>query len=108
MSRAWKSLRTNMMYWRFRYVTRNRLRLQSWWYRRRHSQPQAPSSYRPRASATYVAYGTRRRTWIALIVMVLLLAILRTYGNTYISPSLVWPLETLVVVLAIYWALRGA
>lgn len=105
MSRLWKDFRTNMMYWRFRYITRNRLRFQSWLARRR--QPQAPTGYRPRASATYVTHSSRRATWIAVGVMVVLLTLLRTYGDRFISPTLIWPLGTLVVVLAIYWALRG-
>ena len=105
MSQLWKSFRTNMMYWRFRYITRNRLRFQSWLARRR--QPQQQRGFRPRASAVSVAYSSRRVTWIAIGVMAVLLALLRTYGDRFISPSLIWPLGTLIVVLAIYWALRG-
>lgn len=102
MSRIWKDFRTNLMYWRFRHVTRNRLRLQSW---ARHRGP-VPTS-RPRASATYVYHRSGRRVWIILLVMVALLTALQALPRyVAIAPSLAWGLSALVVVGAIYWALR--
>src|SRR5947209_20567226 len=102
--KLWKSLRTNMMYWRFRYITRNRLRLQSWYNRRR--QPR--SAYRPRGAATHVHQRSGRRTWIALLTMVALLTALRVAGqHTTINGSLSYLASTLIVIGCIYWALRG-
>ncbi len=103
MSRIWKDFRTNLMYWRFRHVTRNRLRVQSW-ARQRRAAPTA----RPRASATYVYHRSGRRTWIALLVMVALLTLIQVLPRyVALAPSLGWGLSALVVVGAIYWALRG-
>src|SRR5690349_931542 len=96
--RVWKSFRVNMMYWRFRYVTRNRLRLQSWWNaRRRPARPTSP--YRERGSAMY-AYArpsVNRRSWLALLVMVGLLTVLTVYANsTFIAPGLVYAAGALI------------
>ena len=108
--RVWKSFRVNMMYWRFRYVTRNRLRLQSWWNaRRRPARPTSP--YRERGSAMY-AYArpsVNRRSWLALLVMVGLLTVLTVYANsTFIAPGLVYAAGALIVIGCVYWALRSA
>lgn len=112
--RWWKDLRTNMMYWRFRHVTRNRLRLRAWMAARRRRPPQAAYGgrqavpFRPRGVATAVYYGrTQRRTWIAVGAMVVLLTALKTAAQqTYINPSLAYGAGALIVVAAIYWALR--
>jgi len=103
MNRLWKNFKTNFMYWRFRHLTRNRLRLQSWWYRRR----QGPKIYRPRATATFVISGSRRRSWTALGAMVVALTILRFYGEPRIGSTFVYLLSSLIVIAALYWALRG-
>jgi hypothetical protein len=109
--RLWKDFRTNMMYWRFRYITRNRLRLRQWWHRRRSASasPVAPSPYRGYANYRPAYRTSRRRSWIALGAMVVLLTAL-TVGveQTTINPGLVYLVGTLIVVGAIYWALRGA
>lgn len=102
--RMWKSFRTNMMYWRFRYITRNRLRLQSWYNRRRQPAP----SYRPRGVSTFVYRRSGRRSWIALLVMVILLTALHVAGHyTTISSAVSYLASTLIVIGCIYWALRG-
>jgi hypothetical protein len=103
MSRLWRDFRTNLMYWRFRHVTRNRLRLQSWIRRR---QPGSP--VRARGTAAYVYHRSGRKTWILLVVMVALLTLLKVAPRyVALNGSLAWGLGTLVVVGAIYWALRG-
>ncbi len=118
MSRVWKNLKTNWMYWRFRYITRNRLRLRSWWNHRRSSlgggrspgvRMQTPgTAYRPRATATYVTSRSSRRAWGLLIGMVLALTALSAWANsTYVSPALVYAIGSLVVVAVVYAALRG-
>ena len=66
MGRVLKNLRINFMYWRFRYITRNRLRLQSWLRRK-----QPTHGYRPRANAAVVYHRSGRRTWGFLLAMVL-------------------------------------
>lgn len=102
MSRVWKDFRTNLMYWRFRHITRNRLRLQNW-ARRRGSVPVA----RPRGSATYVYRRSGKRTWAALLIMVALLTALQVLPQyVAVAPSLTWGLGALVVVSTTYWALR--
>lgn len=117
MSRVWKNLKTNWMYWRFRYITRNRLRLRSWWNHRRSSlggkRPaltvQRPgNSYRPRATATYVTGRSSKRAWALLLGMVLALTALSAWAtSTYVSPALVYAIGSLVVVATVYTALRG-
>jgi hypothetical protein len=118
MSRRWKEFKTNWMYWRFRYVTRNRLRLRSWWNHRRtamgtHGSPrmrmQRPqATYRPRASAAFVHPRSSKRAWGLLLGMVLALTALSAWANsTYVSPALVYGIGSLVVVGAVYVALRG-
>lgn len=102
MSRIWKDFRTNLMYWRFRHITRNRLRLQTW-ARHRGSVP-VP---RPRASAAYVYHRSGRRVWIVLLVMVALLTAIQVLPQyVALAPSLSWGLSALVVVGAVYWALH--
>jgi hypothetical protein len=118
MSRRWKDLKTNWMYWRFRYITRNRLRLRSWWHHRRPSlgtrgspsiHIQRPDdSYRPRASAAWVRGRSSKRAWALLLGMVLALTALSAWANsTYVSPALVYAIGSLVVVATVYTALRG-
>jgi hypothetical protein len=104
MSGLFRRMRENWMYWRFRNITRNRMRLQSWWNRRRSgSMP-----YRPRASAQTI-YSTRsRRSLIAFAALILLLTALTSAERyVYISPPLGYGLGTLIVVGSLYWALRG-
>lgn len=104
MIRLWKDFRTNLMYWRFRHITRNRLRLQSW-ARHRGAVP-VP---RNRASATYVYHHSSRRAWVALLIMVALLTAIQVLPRyVALAPSLGWGLSALVVVGAIYWALQDA
>lgn len=116
MSRLWKDFRTNLMYWRFRHITRNRLRLRNWWMARQRKSPRSPfngkrvaSPYRERGAASYVTYrNSRRRSWIALAVIVIGLTALSTAsGRWQVNGALIYALESLVVVGAIYWALRG-
>lgn len=108
--RLWKDLRTNMMYWRFRHITRNRLRLKQWWNRRRSpSRPVAvPSPYRG-VTGRYPTYGrTRQRSWMALAALVILLTALKVgVEQTVVNPGLVNALGILVIVGCMYWALRG-
>jgi hypothetical protein len=105
MSHPVKRLRTNMMYWRFRYVTRNRIKLQAWWNRRRHPRPGA---VRPRGGAAIVYRHTARRTWIALVSMVGLLTALSVaidQGfsiNSYLAYGVKWG----IIIGAVYWALQ--
>ena len=113
MSRLWKDFRTNMMYWRFRHITRNRLRLRNWWMARRRQPPFSGSrpatGYRERGLASYVNYRhSRRRSWIALAVMVVALTALSVAGGHYaVSGAITTALGSLIVVGAVYWALRG-
>ncbi|GAC1467979.1 MAG: hypothetical protein NVS2B16_16550 [Chloroflexota bacterium] len=104
MSRMIKDLRTNMMYWRFRYITRNRLRLQSAWYRRRQPRP----VYRPRATAPFVYRRSSSKTWIALLVMVAMLTAISVATNRgYVPSGLNSLASVLVVIAAIYWATKN-
>jgi hypothetical protein len=108
--RLWKDFRTNMMYWRFRYITRNRLRLRQWWHRRRATPRAVPryGGYRERGTAYSSYRSTRQRTWIALGAMIVLLTALKVgVDQTTINPGLVYAVGTLIVVGAMYWALRG-
>lgn len=110
--KLWKSFRVNMMYWRFRYITRNRLRLQAWWNTRRRARPAGGSStFRPRASAMYYPVGSQssqRQSLLAFGAMILLLTALTSVaGQVYIAPSLVYAIGTLIIVGCIYWGLRG-
>jgi hypothetical protein len=106
LRRRWKNFRINLMYWRFRHITRNRLRLQTW-YRSRRRQP--VPSYRPRGSAISVYRHSARRTWIILIALVAILTALRVLSwHVTIGSSLVFTLDALAVVLAVYLAIRAA
>ncbi len=110
--KLWKSFRVNLMYWRFRYITRNRLRLQAWWNsRRRPKVTTGSSSFRPRASAMYYPVGassSQRHSWIAFGAMIVLLTALTSVaGQIYIAPTLVYAIGTLILVGCIYWGLRG-
>ena len=103
MKRLWKDFRTNLMYWRFRHITRNRLRLQSWY---RRQQPIAP--YRPRASAYVVYRRNSRKTWVTLLATVAVLTALRVASaQASVSPTLIYLCSLLVIVGAIYWAMRN-
>ncbi len=113
MSRRLKELRTNWMYWRFRHVTRNRLRLRSWWSRQRHSphlgagRTSGSFQTKPRGSASYVHFRSARKTWIALLGMILALTALSALvQRSYVNPGIVYLVGTLIVIAAIYWAMR--
>lgn len=111
--KMWKDFRTNMMYWRFRHITRNRLLLRSWWQRRRSISrtPAGFAAYRERGLATQASYRyhSRQRSWIALGAMVILLTALSVgVRQTYVTPGFVYIIGSLVVVGSVYTALRGA
>lgn len=113
MNRLWKNFRTNLMYWRFRYITRNRLRLRNWWMaqRRRPRGLPAGASFRPRASASQIRYsvGSRRRTWAALLTMIVLLTGLSALADrVLIAPGIVYAIGSLIVIACAYWALKNA
>ena len=116
MKKLLRDFRTNLMYWRFRNITRNRLRLKTWWARRRVSPRAGARSrfggyapYRERGTASYVYRGSQRRSITALLAMVILLTALTTAARyVYIVPGLAYLAGALIVVGAIYWALRGA
>jgi hypothetical protein len=114
MMRLWRDLRTNMMYWRFRHVTRNRLRLKSWWARRRPNgrrlQPGGPTYARPfeRGLASRVYGSSQRRSLTAFAALVILLTALSALANrVFISPGLVYLIGTLIIIGCIYYALRS-
>ncbi|HZU14802.1 MAG TPA: hypothetical protein VFB58_18350 [Chloroflexota bacterium] len=108
--KLWKDFRTNMMYWRFRYVTRNRLRFQAWRNNRaRTRRTPVAVSYRERGMAAgYRPYrSSARRLWLILIVMVVLLTALQAVAQQIvIAPGLVYAVGTLIVVLSVYAALK--
>jgi hypothetical protein len=112
--RPWKALLTNMMYWRFRYITRNRLRFRSWLARRRQSSaPSYPgptsrvTRFRPRGSASFTYSHSPARSWGALIAIVVLLTALSVLANHVVVPSfLVYGLGALIVVGILYWTLQ--
>jgi hypothetical protein len=114
MRGLWKDLRTNMMYWRFRHITRNRLRLKNWWSRTRPPgrRSRIQSTAYPRSSerglASRVYSGSQRRSLTAFAALILLLTALSALAqHVYISPGLVYLMGTLIVVGSIYYALRG-
>jgi hypothetical protein len=113
MIKLWKDFRTNMMYWRFRHITRNRLRLRSWWQRHRPARRQRPSirSYSPppyRGLAARVYPSTQRRSLMALGAMVVLLTALSVLGGQHaINGAIYAALQLLIIIGAVYWALRG-
>ena len=104
MIRLWKNFRVNLMYWRFRHITRNRLRLQSWWNRR-----QMPArAYRPRGSAAYVYRRSSRRAWIGLLIVVAVLTAITVAGRHLgLAETIIYLLNAVVVGGAIYWAIRA-
>lgn len=122
MNKLWKDFRTNLMYWRFRHITRNRLRLKSWWARRRQpgnraklytadrTRGYAPYGYgsRERGTAAYVYGRSQRRSLIALAAMVILLtAASATAHRVYISPGIDYAINSLIIIGCIYYALKG-
>ena len=70
---------------------------------------QAPGNvYRPRASAMFVTPRSSKRAWGLLLGMVLALTALSAWANsTYVSPAVVYGIGSLVVIAAVYTALRG-
>jgi hypothetical protein len=94
------------MYWRFRYLTRNRLRLQSWWNRRRNPRP--AYGFRPRGAAAMVYRRSGRRSWTALLALVVLLTALSvsTQYVTY-NGALYFALRMAIYIGCLYYALRG-
>src|SRR5437660_4043607 len=104
--RWWKELRTNFMYWRFRHVTRNRLRLKSWWARTRpsgrRSRPRGIAYARPmeRGLANRVVYrSSQRQSLIAVAGLVIgLTALTELARHVFISPGIVYLVGTLVVI----------
>lgn len=113
MRGLWKDFRTNMMYWRFRHITRNRLRLHSWWSRRRPAAwptRQARPYYgaRARGTATYVYRSSQRETWTILLAMVVLLTTLKVLVDHVwvVNSGLVYLIGLLIVFAAMYTALR--
>jgi|SRR5579875_786478 len=105
MIQLWKNFRVNLMYWRFRHITRNRLRFQAWMRQRR----QTPvTGFRPRGSARIVRYHNSQRTWVIFLIMVAVLTALQVAGSrSDISGTLLWGLSGLTIVAAIYAALRS-
>ena len=105
MIQLWKNLRVNLMYWRFRHVTRNRLRLQAWLRQRR---PPPRLGYRPRGSARVVRYHNAQRTWAIFIALVVVLTALQILGaRSEINGTLVWGLSVVAVIAALYAALQS-
>lgn len=109
--KLWKDFRTNMMYWRFRYITRNRLRLQTWWStKRRTRRPTIPASpYRERGMASsYRPYRSNAgRLWVLLLVMVALLTALKVIAaQTFILPGIAYAIGAAIVIASGYIALR--
>lgn len=101
----WKRFRVNLMYWRFRHVTRNRLRFQAW-YRQRRRPPSY--GYRPRGGAAHVYRRSGKRVWIILLATVGVLTALRVLSfHVSVGGGLVYLLSALVIIAAIYWAMRG-
>jgi hypothetical protein len=61
----------------------------------------------PRGSASYVHYRSARKTWIALLGMILALTALSALvQRSYVNPGIVYLVGTLIVIAAIYWAMR--
>jgi len=105
MIQLWKNFRVNLMYWRFRHVTRNRLRFQAW-LRQRRTPPSL--GYRPRGSARVVRYHSPQRTWAVFIAMVVILTALQVLGGqSEINGTLVWGLSAVTVIAALYAALQS-
>ena len=103
MIRLWKNFRINLMYWRFRHITRNRLRLQSWWNRRR----QPVLAYRPRGAAAFVYRRSTRKTWLLVLALVAVLTAITVAGHrSPLSPTLIYVLQAVVIAGAMYWAIR--
>ena len=108
MSKAWKNLRTNMMYWRFRFVTRNRLRLHAWWLARRGPKLHAVPTYPRDRGMSYRPYHhSSRDTWITLLVVVALLTGLKVLASrVFVYPSVMYALGAAVVIGGVYLTLR--
>jgi hypothetical protein len=113
--RIWKAFRINLMYWRFRYVTRNRLRFQNWYHRRFRSGGGSRTGFggygragygnwRERGTAAYVYRSSGKRTWTILLVAMVIITAIR---SSSISPTLAFGLSTLVLIAAAYWAMKG-
>ena len=110
MSKLWKDFRVNLMYWRFRHITRNRLRFRQW--RNQHRSPSrpvtTPNPYRGYAATAPLYRRSRQRTWIALAALVILLTGLKVgVEQTIVNPGLVYALGVLIIVGCTYWALRS-
>lgn len=114
MGRGWKHLRTNWMYWRFRYVTRNRLRLRNWWSHHRLGRPGARSvpysGVRGRGTASVLRYtdSSSRRSWLIFLVMTAMLtAVHMAVAKGVLAGSIGGVVDTVIVVGALYIALRA-
>lgn len=104
MIRLWKNFRINLMYWRFRHITRNRLRLQSWWNRRQ----QPARVYRPRGSAAFVYRRSSGRAWIGLLILVSAMTAVTVIGRQLgLGGTIIYLLNITLIGGAIYWAVRN-
>jgi hypothetical protein len=111
-----KAVRVWWMYWRYRNITQRRQRLQMSWSRRKrpslrsmNSFNRSPASrYRPRGSAVPIRAGTRR-SWVPILLMVVALALISTYGyKTNLNNDVLRALGALVIVGGVYSAMRIA
>lgn len=96
------------LYWRYRNITQRRQRVQLWWGRRR-KVPVRPPPYRARGTATPLPHPASRRTLFPLVLAVIAVAALATFGDhTGLSGSVLRLFDILILLIGGYWALRLA
>lgn len=100
---VWKELRTRWMYWRYRYITRNRQRMVARWSYRR-SQPALRHHYHPRGQSEYTTgrqSNRPRQTWLVLVVTVLAIATFQYLAGRYgLARDLIFLVDVGILILA--------
>ena len=109
MTELTKRVRVWWMYWRYRNITQRRQRAQMWMNRRRNPVVPRPNPYRGRATgSTPIYYSSSRRAWLPILVMVVSLTVLATYGyKTNWNISLLHGVGALIFLTGVYWAARS-
>jgi hypothetical protein len=100
---AWKELRIRWMYWRYRYITRNRQRLMARWWRLRSPgrRPTYEPVYRARGQAAWVSTRRGGRTWLILAVTVVAISIFQHYAHQRgLSTDITFLVDVAILILA--------
>lgn len=109
MTEIGKRIQVWWMYWRYRNITQRRQRFQMWMNRRRSPVVPRPNPYRARGIGASPLYRTSpQRSWLPILVMVICLTVLATYGyRTNWNISILHGIGALIFLGGVYWGMRS-